>query len=62
MCIYIILNAQFLDFKATAGVEWDGVDVLREEFGMADIGTPRPQTPPSCGVDVPPAAANLKQR
>ncbi|PSS15878.1 Transcription factor E2FA like [Actinidia chinensis var. chinensis] len=47
---------------STAGVEWDGVDVLREEFGMADIDTPQPQPPPSCAVNVPSAAANLKQR
>ena len=36
--------------------------MLREEFGMADIGTPRPQTPPSRGIDVLSAAANLKLR
>ncbi|XP_057505879.1 transcription factor E2FA [Actinidia eriantha] len=49
-------------WKTDSGVEWDGVDVLREEFGMADIDTPRPQPPPSCAVNVPSVAANPKQR
>ncbi|KAL6988521.1 E2F transcription factor 3 [Sarracenia purpurea var. burkii] len=49
-------------WKTDSGVEWDGVDMLREEFGMADIGTPRPQTPPSGVTDVPSAAVNVNQR
>ncbi|KAI7991743.1 Transcription factor E2FA [Camellia lanceoleosa] len=40
-------------------VEWDGVDILHEEFGMADTGTPRPQTPPSGVAD---ADVNITQR
>lgn len=27
--------------------------MLRDNFGMADIGTPRPQTPPSTMAEVP---------
>nr|XP_043635776.1 transcription factor E2FA isoform X2 [Erigeron canadensis] len=27
------------------GIQWDGVDLLSEEFGLAEVGTPRPTTP-----------------
>nr|GFA19799.1 transcription factor E2FA-like isoform X1 [Tanacetum cinerariifolium] len=33
--------------------EWDGVDLLSEEFGLADVGTPRANTLPS-GVPASP--------
>lgn len=49
-------------WKTDSVVEWDGVDILREEFGMAEIGTPRPQTPPSGSTDVPSAIGNFNQR
>ncbi|KAI3823360.1 hypothetical protein L1987_04795 [Smallanthus sonchifolius] len=29
------------------GIEWDGVDLLSEEFGLAEVGTPRSTTLPS---------------
>ncbi|KAL8246425.1 hypothetical protein R6Q59_007655 [Mikania micrantha] len=29
------------------GIEWDGVDLLSEEFGLADVSTAHPSTPPS---------------
>lgn len=48
--------------SATAVVEWDGVDILREEFGMAEIGTPRPQTPPCESTDVPSAVVSFNNR
>lgn len=48
--------------SATAVVEWDGVDILREEFGMAEIGTPRPQTPPCGSTDVPSAVVSFNKR
>ncbi|KAE9465628.1 hypothetical protein C3L33_02460, partial [Rhododendron williamsianum] len=47
---------------STAVVEWDGVDILREEFGMAEIGTPRPQTPPCESTDVPSAVVSFNNR
>ncbi|KAF7149196.1 hypothetical protein RHSIM_Rhsim03G0066900 [Rhododendron simsii] len=47
---------------STAVVEWDGVDILREEFGMAEIGTPRPQTPPFGSTDVPSAVVSFNKR
>ncbi|CAL5357015.1 unnamed protein product [Camellia sinensis] len=46
-------------WKTDAVVEWDGVDILHEEFGMADTGTPRPQTPLSGVAD---ADVNITQR
>ncbi|KAK3006244.1 hypothetical protein RJ639_016471 [Escallonia herrerae] len=42
--------------STTAAVGWDGVDILTEEFGMADVGTPWPQMPPSGVTDEPSAA------
>ncbi|RVW20823.1 Transcription factor E2FA [Vitis vinifera] len=34
-------------WKTDSYVEWNGVDMLNAEFGMADVSTPLPQTPPS---------------
>ncbi|XP_058205514.1 transcription factor E2FA isoform X2 [Rhododendron vialii] len=49
-------------WKTDSVVEWDGVDILREEFGMAEIGTPRPQTPPCGSTDVPSAVVSFNKR
>lgn len=35
-----------------AGIQWDGVDLLSEEFGLAEVGTPRASTPPPGHADV----------
>ncbi|XP_022866679.1 transcription factor E2FA-like isoform X1 [Olea europaea var. sylvestris] len=40
-------------WKTDSVVGWNGVDMLDDEFGMASIVTPRPQTPPSGVADVP---------
>ncbi|XP_010246568.1 PREDICTED: transcription factor E2FA [Nelumbo nucifera] len=48
-------------WKTEPGVEWDTVDPLHpEEFVMADVSTPRPQTPPSGVIEVP--SSNSIQR
>lgn len=49
-------------WKTDAGVEWDGVSLLNDEFGLADCISPRPQTPPSGVADVSSTAANGTQR
>uniref|UniRef100_A0A5B7BK93 Putative transcription factor E2FA isoform X2 n=1 Tax=Davidia involucrata TaxID=16924 RepID=A0A5B7BK93_DAVIN len=49
-------------WKADSGIEWNAVDMLHEEFGIADVGTPRPQTPPSGVADMPSAAVNSTHR
>ncbi|KAK4480893.1 hypothetical protein RD792_011747, partial [Penstemon davidsonii] len=38
----------------SAGVDWNGVNMLHEELELAAIGSPRPQTPPSGIANVPP--------
>nr|XP_043634306.1 transcription factor E2FA-like [Erigeron canadensis] len=38
---------------------WDGVDLLSEEFGLADVSTPNPSTPPS---DAPSASLHATHR
>ncbi|KAL2534529.1 Transcription factor E2FA [Abeliophyllum distichum] len=40
-------------WKTDSGVGWNEIDMLGDEFGMASIITPRPQTPPSGVADVP---------
>ena len=54
-----------IDFliSIAAGVEWDGVDMFPEEFGMADIGVPRAKIPPSgvANVSYPPGNAPLRR-
>ncbi|KAL8255712.1 hypothetical protein R6Q59_030779 [Mikania micrantha] len=32
------------DVILVPGIEWDGVDLLSEEFGLAEVGTPRSTT------------------
>ncbi|OMO82525.1 hypothetical protein CCACVL1_11927 [Corchorus capsularis] len=49
-------------WKTDSGVEWSGVDMLHADFGMADISTPRPQTPPSRVIDIPPSDFNSMRR
>ncbi|XP_071710460.1 transcription factor E2FA-like [Rutidosis leptorrhynchoides] len=44
------------------GIEWDGVDLLSDEFGLADVGTPRPSTPTSDHVGTPFASINGAHR
>ncbi|XP_071697357.1 transcription factor E2FA-like [Rutidosis leptorrhynchoides] len=40
------------------GIEWDGVDLLSEEFGLAEVGTPRPSTPMADHTGAPFASVN----
>ncbi|KAL4354912.1 hypothetical protein GQ457_06G025390 [Hibiscus cannabinus] len=48
-------------WKTDSGVEWNGVDMLHPDFVMADVGTPRPETPPSRMPDVPSSDFNSTQ-
>ncbi|XP_010262959.1 PREDICTED: transcription factor E2FA-like [Nelumbo nucifera] len=49
-------------WKTEPGVEWDGMDALHtDEFVMTDIGTPRPQTPPSDVIEVPPSSNSIRR-
>lgn len=41
-----------------AGVEWNDLGTLQEDYGMPTVSTPQPQTPPSNTAEAPPAAAN----
>ncbi|KAL4591837.1 hypothetical protein LXL04_004811 [Taraxacum kok-saghyz] len=46
-------------------IQWDGVDLLSEEFGLAEVGTPRASTPPPAPAghgDVAFDVANQSQR
>ncbi|XWS56051.1 hypothetical protein CRYUN_Cryun09bG0053500 [Craigia yunnanensis] len=49
-------------WKTDSGVEWSGVDMIHADFGMADISTPRPQTPPSRMIEVPSSDFNTTHR
>ncbi|KAK1563745.1 hypothetical protein Q3G72_032116 [Acer saccharum] len=40
-------------WKTDSGVDWGGVDILHSDFGIPDVCTLRPQTPPSTIHDVP---------
>ncbi|KAK9279486.1 hypothetical protein L1049_013165 [Liquidambar formosana] len=37
-------------------VEWNELETLHEDYPMANVSSPQPQTPPSCATEVPPAA------
>lgn len=63
------VHSIFLEFKCliflisfTVGVEWDGANVFPEQFRMADMGIPQPQTPPSDVANVPHLPANAPSR
>ncbi|KAA8518476.1 hypothetical protein F0562_015950 [Nyssa sinensis] len=49
-------------WKTDSGIEWNAVDMLHEEFGIADVDTLRPHTPPSGVADIPSAAVNSMPR
>ncbi|KAL6337103.1 hypothetical protein AAG906_036417 [Vitis piasezkii] len=49
-------------WKTDSYVEWNGVDMLNAEFGMADVSTPLPQTPPSGLTEGPSTAVNPTHR
>ncbi|GLT90086.1 hypothetical protein SLE2022_080380 [Rubroshorea leprosula] len=46
-------------WKTDSGVEWTEENMLSTNFVMADVNTPRPQTPPFTHADVPSTAANF---
>ncbi|XP_021892443.1 transcription factor E2FA [Carica papaya] len=48
-------------WKTDSGMEWAGVNVL-SDFGLADVSSPRPQTPPNATVEVPSATLNSSAR
>ncbi|KAL3536044.1 hypothetical protein ACH5RR_004505 [Cinchona calisaya] len=48
-------------WKSDAGVEWEGVNLLNDEFGMSDISE-RSQIPPSGVIDISYPAANAPPR
>ncbi|XP_017977856.1 PREDICTED: LOW QUALITY PROTEIN: transcription factor E2FA [Theobroma cacao] len=45
-------DVSITDMWKTDCVEWSGVDALHADFGMADVSTPSPQTPPSRMTEV----------
>ncbi|XP_022857784.1 transcription factor E2FA-like isoform X2 [Olea europaea var. sylvestris] len=49
-------------WKTDSGLEWSGVNMLHEEFEMATIGMPRPETPPSHISNVPSPVVNVPPR
>lgn len=58
-----IVSAEFLNpVDQKAGVDWDPAEMLHPDFGIPDICTPRPQTPPSKIADVPNTTQDFSQR
>ncbi|KAM7499933.1 hypothetical protein LguiA_024347 [Lonicera macranthoides] len=48
-------------WKSDSGNEWDPAEILREDFGMVEVGsTPRPQTQPSGVANVQPSTATQR--
>lgn len=61
-CILFAVNMLNSLTPTVAYVEWNGVDMLNAEFGMADVSTPLPQTPPSGLTEGPSTAVNPTHR
>ncbi|KAF3442722.1 hypothetical protein FNV43_RR16639 [Rhamnella rubrinervis] len=49
-------------WRTDSGVDWNGADMLHADFGLADVSTPRPQTPPSGMAEVPTTSVDFSQR
>ncbi|XP_022752528.1 transcription factor E2FB-like isoform X1 [Durio zibethinus] len=47
-------------WRTEPGVEWNEFDTVHDDYGMAAVGTPHPQTPPSNATEVP--SANSTER
>lgn len=45
-----------------AVVDWNEADMLHADFGLTDVDTPRPQTPPSGMAEVPTTSVDFSQR
>uniref|UniRef100_A0A2N9IRS8 E2F/DP family winged-helix DNA-binding domain-containing protein n=1 Tax=Fagus sylvatica TaxID=28930 RepID=A0A2N9IRS8_FAGSY len=43
-------------WRTEPGVEWSDLGTLHEDYSMANVSTPQPQTPPSNATEGPPAA------
>ncbi|XP_062003066.1 transcription factor E2FA isoform X2 [Rosa rugosa] len=56
------VDVSITDMWRTDSIEWNGEDMLNADFGLPDVSTPRPQTPPSGIVEVPSHAVNFSQR
>lgn len=44
-------------WRAESGVQWNGLGSLHDDYGMANVSTPRAQTPPSNTTEVPAATS-----
>ncbi|CAK9184687.1 unnamed protein product [Ilex paraguariensis] len=42
-------------WRTDSGVEWNSLDTLHDDYVMANVSTPRAQTPPSCTTEIPSA-------
>ncbi|KAL6976458.1 hypothetical protein U1Q18_025246 [Sarracenia purpurea var. burkii] len=40
-------------WRTEPGVEWNELGTLQDDYTMANVSTPRPQTPPSITIEVP---------
>ena len=61
-CLPFAANMRNSLTSTVAGAEWNAVDMLNAEFGMADVSTPLPQTPPSGITEGPSTAVNSTHR
>ncbi|XP_022747596.1 transcription factor E2FA-like isoform X2 [Durio zibethinus] len=61
---WLLSDADFsiTDMWKTDCFEWSGVDMFHPDYGMADVSTPRPQTPPSSMAEVPSSNFNSTRR
>ncbi|KAE8725143.1 Transcription factor E2FA [Hibiscus syriacus] len=54
-------DVSITDMWKTNCVVWSGANMLHPDFVMADVGTPRPETPPSRITEVPSSDFNSTQ-
>ncbi|PKI48258.1 hypothetical protein CRG98_031360 [Punica granatum] len=49
-------------WRTDSGVEWNAMDMLQSDFPVEDVGTPRPNSPPSEVAEVPVNTVNSRKR
>ncbi|KAK4358549.1 hypothetical protein RND71_020778 [Anisodus tanguticus] len=43
-------------WRTESAIDWNSLDVIQEDYSIANVSTPRAQTPPPTTTEVPPAA------
>lgn len=49
-------DVSITDMWTESAIDWNALDAIHEDYSIADVSTPRAQTPPSSTTEVPPSS------